>query len=156
MSSSGTKPPGPEGTDPFAENELGHLTDAQAAAIDGWLQQVAPLIGLHGWRIHLSLHVGSDSTAASSSVRANSDEVWVAVELDHAQVAERYRRATLTHELLHCHLQPLTIEWLELAEEYAPSAAVDVARSTIGGFEERTIERMAWAISEFLPPCPEL
>lgn len=145
----------PDGTDPFADNDRA-LTAAQAAAIRAWLEGTAPLIGLHGWRFYVSTQACKGDKVAESSVALNAYEMWMAVELGHPKVDEPRRRAIYTHELLHCHLthllQPLK---RELEDRCAPGTWSTI-RDLTQGHEERTIERIAWAISEYLPPCPSL
>lgn len=152
---SGSKP-GIEGSDPFLDRPDGALTLDQAAALQTWVREVAPLVGLAAWRLFVSTHECSADTSASSSVRVDSDEAWLAVEVGHAEVGERRRRATLTHELLHCHLQPVVQPIVDRLEQTVAPAEFEATKGLLRGPEERMIERLAWAISEYLPPCPNL
>lgn len=148
--------PGPNGSDPFADRPPDALTLDQAEAIRQWLQQVAPMIGLHGWRFYVSTREAQADASASSSVRVDSDEAWIAVEAGHFGVAERVRRQVLTHELMHCHVQPFVQPIVDLLEERLAAPTWELARALLRSPEERMIDRLAWAISEYLPPCPDL
>jgi len=155
-SNSGKSPPGPEGTDPFLDRPDGALTPEQAAAIAAWCAAAAPLLGLHGWRIRVSTHEANPETSASSSVRVDSDEAWIAVERRHHEVPAELRRTTLTHELLHLHLQPVLQPIMDLLDENVSQPVSDATRTLLRGGEERMIERLANAIAVHLPLPPEL
>ncbi len=153
---SGVKPPGPDGTDPFADRPDGALSAEQAGKLEAWVREVAPLVGLHGWRLFMSTHECNEDATAGSQVRIDSDEAYLAVEAGHPEVHERRRRAILTHELLHCHLQPVTQPIVDRLEQVVGASEFEATKHLLRGPEERAIERLAWAISEYLPACPDL
>lgn len=142
----------PDGRDPFASNPPTTLSEQEQQGMARWLRTAADQLALRDWRIYVSAHQAERDAIAASVIRDGSDELWVAVEAGWAEAHERRRRASLTHELLHAHFQRVTrmVEVLVKNELGArQELTIEAAMTEV---EEQTIDRLAWAISEFLPP----
>jgi hypothetical protein len=139
--------------DPFDAQPVA-LTAEQRDYLEQWCRRQADRLGLRDWAIHVSHHGPTiEGSWAESHLRDSSEETWIAVSRtflkDHDAEQQRH---SLTHELLHCHFQPIT----RLAERLVASelgnrteSILDLAVSIT---EERAIDRLAGAVAQFLEP----
>lgn len=136
--------------DPF-DGEPIALSEEERDAVQAWVDRVKPMVGLPGWMIRVSRHRADKDSLATSYVLDNADESSIALPGGLAGIDPDELRASLTHELLHCHLYPLThmVEALMAGELGKRTEAI--FRTAMSQIEERTIDRMARAIAVFLP-----
>lgn len=140
--------------DPFSKNPAGAVTDDQAATLHGWLRAAADQLALRDWRIRVSTHEAQHDSIASSFIADHSDDTVIAVQRGFFELPERARRHALTHELLHPHFQRITRMAEKLLESELGNRTEAVITAAVSEVEELTIDRLAWAISEWLPEAP--
>lgn len=143
-----------DGDDPFRRNGAPVLSEEEAGRLAAWIRAAADQLGLRDWRFEVSRHPCERESIASSFVQDRSDELWVAVEPEFFQADERRRRQTLTHELLHAHFYRVTRIAEKLIERELGNRTEAVIMAAIHEVEEQTIDRLAWAVSAFLPESP--
>jgi hypothetical protein len=145
----------PDGPDPFDKNAPDAITDAQRDVLAAWLRDAGDRLALREWRIRVSTSEAERDAIASSYIQDNADETWVAVERGFFERPERQRRHSLAHELLHPHFYRVTRLADKLIERELGTRTEAVIMAAIGQVEEQSIDRLAWAVSEWLPEVPE-
>jgi hypothetical protein len=110
-----------------------------------YVRQLADLLCLRDWRIEVYEDAPSDSSAIASCQPVTGRK-YAAIRLSESFLTDPKtdQRHTLTHELLHCHLGPMT-RLLEANE--AMPAAVQLAM-------EYCVDGLADAIAPLLPEPP--
>lgn len=136
--------------DPFDDHPIA-LSNEERDAVQAWVDRAKPMLGLPHWSIKVTRHKSDKGALATSFVRDHADESFIALPDSLVDVDPSELRQTLTHELLHCHLQPLTRLVEDLIEHELGKRTEAVIETSISHVEERTIERMAAAIACFLP-----
>lgn len=117
-----------------------------------WLRRQADSLGLRDWRIRVSPFDAVKGSDASSFVKDEGDETVIAVGREFLRDDPVEQRATLVHELLHCHFQPLTRLAETLVEAELGKRTEAVIDAAVANLEERTIERLAHPLAMFLEP----
>jgi len=145
----------PDGPDPFDKNAPDSITAAQRDVLVAWLRDAGDRLALRDWRIRVSTCEAERDAIASSYIQDNGDEIWVAVERGFFERPERHRRHSLVHELLHPHFYRVTRLADKLIERELGTRTEAVIMASIGQVEEQSIDRLAWAVSEWLPEVPE-
>lgn len=136
--------------DPFGDHPV-VLSDDDRDRVQAWVQAVKPQLGLSGWDVAVSRHQCDPGAKASSYVLDKADESVIALAGPLADAEASDLRATLTHELLHCHLQPLIVLVQVMVAGELGKRTEAIMLAAVEQVEERTIERMARAIAELLP-----
>lgn len=139
--------------DPFAGDGVERLlTDAQVDAIASWLRRQADRLGLRDWVVRVSPYpAGRDSTAASHLLD-NAEVAVVAVSSGWLRATPEDQATTLTHELLHCHVQPITRMAEKLVEGELGSRTEALFVAALAQVEERCIDRLAHGLAPLLEP----
>jgi hypothetical protein len=139
--------------DPYDDGRERVLTDAQLAAVSAWLRAAADRLGLRDWRIEVSPYrCEGASSIASSHLRDEADHSWIAVGPRFHEADARERTVTLTHELLHCHYQPVTGLAERLVAGELGKRTESIISAAVSQAEERCIDRLAQAVALFLEP----
>ena len=145
----------PDGPDPFDKNAADAITAPQRDVLVAWLRDAGDRLALRDWRIRVSTHEAERHAIASSYIQDQGDETWVSVERGFFGRPERLRRHSLTHELLHPHFYRVTRMAEKLLEHELGNRTEAVIEAAVREVEEQSIDRLAWAVSEFLPQVPE-
>ena len=138
------------GKDPFGSRKV-VLDDAERSAIQEWVDRAARRLALPGWRLIVSPHQSLDDSHASTFIRDSSDEAHIALDADWRDLTPAELRHALTHELLHPHFQRVTRMFEKLVEAELGRRTEAVIEQAVQEVEEQTIDRLAFAIAEFLP-----
>lgn len=127
------------------------MTDAQFTRLQRYLRKLADLLGLRDWDIELQQEwTGNEDAAASVQCVYGRKFARVWVAKDFFTFAPEKQRAFCTHELMHCHLQPLT-NVLVNTKPHLASATYDVIyKSHLDALEYAT-DGIAVAVARFLP-----
>lgn len=136
--------------DPFGSHKL-VLEDAERAAIQEWVDLAAGLLALRDWRIVVSPHEAEVAAIASSFIRDNSDDAVIALAADWRDATPVELRHSLVHELLHPHFQRVTRLAEKLIEAELGKRAEAIIDQAVMEVEEQTIDRLAFAVAQFLP-----
>ena len=145
----------PDGPDPFDKNAADAITGAQRDVLVAWLRDAGDRLALRDWRIRVSTCEAEHNAIASSFIQDQGDEMWVAVERGFFDRPERSRRHSLAHELLHPHFQRVTRMAEKLLEHELGNRTEAVIEAAVTEVEELAVDRLGWAVSEFLPEVPE-
>lgn len=137
--------------DPFDDGRERLLTDEQRARVGGWLRASADLLGLRDWRIHASPFPAQSDCLAATHLRHDAEVAWVAVGRDFLAADPDDQRITLTHELLHCHVQPIIRMATELVASELGRRTEAVIETAIDRVQERSIDRLAAGMAFLLP-----
>lgn len=132
------------------------MTDAQHAAYQTYLRQLADLLGLKDWEIVLKREPDANEDAAASITCTYGQKhafVWVGPAF-FSEFDVDYRRRTLIHELIHCHLNPIQEVVGNLAGRIGGDA-YDVVRGCHHDAIEYATDGIARAIAPLLPLPPE-
>lgn len=118
-----------------------------------WIQQSAPLMRLSDWTLEVCFHESSpEGCFANIQFIPDSRHAKLRFGAEFEELDEQEAAHTLTHELLHCHLQPLH-ELVERSAEVAMSrGAAAVLSVALAQQVETTINNLADAMSPMLPP----
>jgi hypothetical protein len=124
--------------------------------LTSWLDTAAAMLGLTDWEIELVTDADlPDDCLARVNVPTGRRTAEIKVGAEFAKSSPEERRATLVHELLHCHFDPIT----DLSHRVLPSALGDQAWHVYDQASEMVIEQaidaVAVAVAEFLPLPPE-
>lgn len=145
----------PDGPDPFDKNAADAITAAQRDVLVAWLRDAGDRLALRDWRIRVSTCEAGGDAIASSFIQDAGDEIWVAVERGFFNRPERNRRHSLTHELLHPHFQRVTRMAEKLLEHELGNRTEAVIEAAVAEVEEQSVDRLAYAVSEFMPEVPD-
>lgn len=141
-------------TDPFERYGRVDLTEWQHEAVSRWMRAAADQLALRDWRIILSAYQCTAEAIAEAWVADESDTAWIAVENGFLKAGEEWCRASLTHEVLHCHIQRLVRMHEQLVEKELGNRTEAVIEMAGRITMEQVVDRLAWAVSRFLPALP--
>lgn len=133
------------------------MTDAQHAAYQTYLRQLADLLGLKDWEIVLKRELDADEDTAASITCSYGQKhafVWVGQKF-FSGYDLAYRRCCLAHELIHCHLNAAQEVVRNLSGRLAGDA-YDIVRSCHHDAIEYATDGIARAIAPLLPLPPEV
>jgi hypothetical protein len=137
-------------SDPYAGRPR-ILTDRQVEDVRAWIADTTPLLGLQDWRISVSPLAAVDGAIASSHLRDDASVTWLAVGQDFLDAGPEERTATLIHELLHCHFQPVTRLAEKLVAGELGKRTEAIIEAAISVAEETAIDRLAGGLARVLP-----
>lgn len=131
------------------------VTDEQYAAIDGYLRQLADVMGLKDWEIHLQRKRPDNPNHAAciqSIYGRRHANVWVDdAFLDDAPESQR---ETLTHELLHLHINPIK-HALQNARSNLGEHTYGVVEGMMDDATEFAVDGIARVLAAYLPLPPQ-
>lgn len=142
----------------------------QQELLQSYVDKLAPLVGLHGWRIHV---VSEPSNSMVSDFGRNPDDPFTFYAYNHKTQGSRdshiwfseeffedsaeEQRATVVHELLHCHFKPVETLIREGLKPVIPSYSTrQVIEQWWYDADEYAIDDIAHAFSVHLPLPPAL
>lgn len=140
------------GPDPFATDGPRLLEEADRAHLQAWVRSQADAIGLRDWRVTVSPYPAHDGHFATSHLRVDAEDSTIAVSADFLTMSDQDQRRLLAHELLHCHVQPIVGMAMALVDGELGTRAEALISTAVGRVEERSIDRLATALAELLPP----
>ncbi len=138
--------------DPFDDGRPADLTPAQVAHVSAWLRKHADLLGLRDAVITVSPRPAAADATAASHLQDCTDHSVVALGKTFAESTPEQQRATLTHELLHLHFQPVTRMVDRLIEDELGKRAEGLISAAVSEVEERCIDRLAHGLAQLLEP----
>lgn len=140
--------------DPFADQPI-VLSDADLERLQRWIDAVKPLMGLQSWWIGASPRRCNEGSLATTSMREDSEDAWVALRGPIDREDPVRLRWTLTHELLHLHLTMLITAIASGIKGELGNTAEALWLDALGHLQERAIDRMAAAWAMLLPLVQE-
>lgn len=120
-----------------------------------YLGDLAVAVGLPTWTFEMDASPPTnrppDTVWATITINDESAQaiLWVADDLFTRTPAQQ--RVTLVHELVHCHLEPLSWSFNQAAETGLPATALNIATHTFGQRVERATDDLARLLA---PHCP--
>jgi hypothetical protein len=120
-----------------------------------WVRTCANTLGLSDWEIEVRRESLPDDTLGRCFVPRARQSARILIGDTFAEASREEQRATIVHELLHCHFAPL----VEIVEESLPML---LGKPAYHSFEtahdlalERCLEAQAVAFANLLPLPPE-
>jgi hypothetical protein len=124
--------------------------------LDLWLDDAKQVLGLSDWEVELVTGADlPDDCLARINIPTGRRTAEIKLGEEYEKSSPEEKRATLVHELLHCHFDPLG----DLAHRALPQtigeAAWHVYEEASDLLLEQAIDAVAVAIAPFLPVPPE-
>jgi len=122
----------------------------------GYVRVLANTLGLTDWEIELEQGCDLPSDClARVHVPTGRRIATIKLGDQYETISREDQRATLVHELLHCHFDPLTDLNVRTLPDGLGAAAWDVFQEAHELLLEQAIDATAVAVAEFLPCPPE-
>jgi hypothetical protein len=126
------------------------VTDEQHAYLQGYVRDLAVRLKLADWEISISRQA-CEHSAARSRLYDAQNRSCIQLSDDFIEHDADEQRATLVHELLHCH-QNRQDRVFELSAAHAPPALGTTLDTLYREAQDVGIETLSWVIAPFMPP----
>jgi hypothetical protein len=122
--------------------------------MEAYIKQLADLLGLEGWEIIVDKKPANKGEYANISAVYGQRRAVLRLAKNHADWTPECVRSTLVHELMHCHLEPISQLAHDLLAVTAGERSLAVANTALSFLLEQTVDNISTAVARAMPLPP--
>lgn len=116
-----------------------------------YIKLIALQLGLEGWEFTLDDKPAGEDEYANVSVVYGQRRAIICLAKDRSKWTAETARDTIVHELMHCHLEPISEISSDVLDTAAGARVAAVGNAAVSYVIERTVDAVSTAIAKFMP-----